>query len=125
MKTKLYLLKGGIFILLMPIISGCYFVAKPEYKNEYSDSCILSTPSWRIDSKSLRSSPQCSGGGDNAVQCLALLGIVPAGSFVVAGSIYITGNTVQWLEYQGRCSDSEINAALKKMKQKLISLGRN
>lgn len=30
---------------------------------------------------------------------------VPAGSFVVSGSIVLIGNTLHWLEYQGRCNN--------------------
>lgn len=39
-----------------------------------------------------------------ASACLLTFGvIVPAGTFIVSGSIVLVNNTLHWLEYQGRC----------------------
>lgn len=45
-------------------------------------------------------------GGGSAGECLAAYLAIGAGSALVSGSIVLTGNTIHWLEYQGRCSDS-------------------
>ena len=43
--------------------------------------------------------------GDCAAAALASVVVVTAGSAIISGSIVLTGNTIHWLEYQGRCSD--------------------
>lgn len=50
-------------------------------------------------------------------ECEALLIVVaaiPVGSFIVSGSIVLVGNTVHWLEQQGRCDDGVIQTGLNK-----------
>ena len=59
----------------------------------------------------------CVGEGEAVLVCLALTGVViPAGSFVVSGSIVLSSNTLRWLEYQGHCDDGVIQKALQKIK---------
>ena len=61
----------------------------------------------------LRSMNSCSGRAD---VCFATYGVIvagwTAGSALVSGSVYLAGNTVHWLEYQGRCSGSELRQTL-------------
>jgi hypothetical protein len=47
--------------------------------------------------------PHCSGPGDAAVACL--LGVLGASLTIsiVSGSIVIIGNTIYWLEKEGKC----------------------
>jgi len=37
---------------------------------------------------------------------------VTAGSLIVSGSIVVAGNTVHWIEKQGKCDDSATNKAI-------------
>jgi hypothetical protein len=50
----------------------------------------------------------------NTTECVSILvlaGAVTAASAVIAGSIVVTGNTVYWLEKQGRCNRVSTPAA--------------
>ncbi|GGB79653.1 hypothetical protein GCM10011352_01630 [Marinobacterium zhoushanense] len=54
----------------------------------------------------------CSSGMDGKA-CLLIYGIViPAGSFVVSGSIVVSNNIISWFEYQGICEESNLNRTL-------------
>jgi hypothetical protein len=35
--------------------------------------------------------------------------VVAGGSAIISGSIVVVGNTVHWMEYQGRCEDGYLN----------------
>jgi hypothetical protein len=50
---------------------------------------------------------------------LATAGLWTVGSTLVSGSIYLTGNSLHWLEYQGRCEDSELRNAIQRMQEML------
>lgn len=60
-------------------------------------------------------------------ECLALIPVaiaaVPVTSFAVSGSIVVAGNTMHWLEQQGRCENSSTQKALKRFKKATQSLG--
>jgi hypothetical protein len=45
--------------------------------------------------------------------------VVPAGSFLVSGSLVMIGNTMHWLEYQGTCDNGFILKSYEKFKTKL------
>jgi hypothetical protein len=49
--------------------------------------------------------------------------IVPAGSLVVSGSLVVVGNTLHWLEMQGRCDDSQSQQALSQLRESTQNLG--
>lgn len=52
---------------------------------------------------------------------VAVAGLWTVGSTLVSGSIYLTGNTLHWLEYQGRCADSELRRGLAEIQALLSS----
>lgn len=52
---------------------------------------------------------------------VAVAGLWTVGSTLVSGSIYLTGNTLHWLEYQGRCADSELRRGLTEIQTLLSS----
>lgn len=58
---------------------------------------------------------ECLGGS------VAVAGLWTVGSTLVSGSIYLTGNTLHWLEYQGRCADSELRRGLSEIQAVLSS----
>ena len=94
-------------------LSGCAFF--PEQINEEAtrDSCRISTPEWKLTVAEITELTVCQGSGKDAAYCLLTVGLVlPAGSFVVSGSIVVVGNTLHWLEYQGKCEDSFLQQRL-------------
>ena len=47
---------------------------------------------------------------------LATVVVVPVSSFIVSGSIVLVGNSIHWLESQGRCEDSYIRQKIREIK---------
>ncbi len=54
----------------------------------------------------------------NGSECL-VIALAPAaisvGSFIVSGSIVIIGNSIHWIEEQGRCEESFLRRAVSKL----------
>jgi hypothetical protein len=48
---------------------------------------------------------QCHGSSKSAAACIVLAGVIAGGTAVVSGSIVLMGNTLHWLEKQGKCED--------------------
>jgi len=104
------------------IISSCAVVAEKEPSQLYNN-CTVNTPSYHIKKQDLSESEVCSNAHP---ACLPVLGIfVPAISTVVSGSIYIVGNTIHWLEYQGRCDSETIEIKAKALKDSLSKVPQN
>jgi hypothetical protein len=59
-------------------------------------------------------------------ECLILLApviTISAGSFIVSGSIVVVGNTIHWIEEQGRCDDSATRQTLNNLMTSTKELG--
>ncbi|MBF0349598.1 MAG: hypothetical protein HQM11_01115 [SAR324 cluster bacterium] len=69
-----------------------------------------------------RSMSQC-----DKPECMLIIPLsmlaIPIGSLIVSGSIVAVGNTVHWIEQQGRCDESEVQTALQTLADSLRSLG--
>lgn len=103
-------------ISLSIIISSCAVVAEKEVSKNYNN-CTVNTPSYNIKKEDLSESEACKNAHP---ACLPVLGIfVPAISTVVSGSIYIVGNTINWLEYQGSCDGETIEIKSQELKDSL------
>ena len=111
-----------LFIITSLFITGCLFLPK-TVPDEKDQECLLVTKSLTIDYYA--SSDMIDEGVDemlNAItsdcrepECLILfvpLITISAGSFVVSGSIVVVGNTIHWIEEQGRCNDSATRRTL-------------
>jgi len=80
-------------------VSGCFYVPKiVENKNE---NCDLITKKMTIENRG--EFPQ----GCNDECLLIALGVTST-SYIVSGTITVVGNTIHWIEKQGRCEDSFI-----------------
>jgi hypothetical protein len=94
-------------------LSGCAFFPEKMAEEATQNSCRISTPEWKLTFAEINDVTVCQGSGKDAAYCLLAIGLViPAGSFVVSGSIVVVGNTLHWLEYQGRCKDSFLRQQL-------------
>ena len=59
-------------------------------------------PEWKLTLAEINDVNICQSSAKDAAYCILAIGVViPAGTFVVSGSIVIVGNTLHWLEYQG------------------------
>lgn len=105
---------GLRYLALLPVlIAGC--VVRPVYYQTEYPGCTVKArkvslqwqPEYliRLDCRGAQSD-QC------LVSLLAINGVIISGSLLVSGSIYIVGNSVHWLEYQGRCPQSTLHQAL-------------
>lgn len=100
---------AGLFLLLQ----GCVFLPQASRSPEYAD-CDLVTRELDlayVEGGSLFSDVFRQHHGCVNEACLAVLvalAAIPAGSFVISGSIVIVGNTVHWFEAQGRCEDGAV-----------------
>jgi hypothetical protein len=94
-------------------LSACAFFPEKIADSPTQNTCQISTPEWKLTFAEIIDVTVCQGSGKDAAYCLLAVGLViPAGSFVVSGSIVIVGNTLHWLEYQGRCEDSFLQQQL-------------
>ena len=72
-----------------------------------------------LDAKGLDEGGLCTAtlNNDEAVACLLTMAIViPVGSLLVSGSIVLVGNSLHWLEYQGRCDESFLKEQVSRLK---------
>ncbi|WP_298775549.1 hypothetical protein [uncultured Shewanella sp.] len=75
--------------------------------------CNTATHQWELQTQELGSLKACQYSNQLSGICMATFGlIVPLGSFIVSGSVYLIGNTLHWLEYQGRCDDGFVQRGL-------------
>jgi hypothetical protein len=132
MKGKPFLIKYVPFLLIIFLVQSC--IVLPKTVPEEDHDCLLVTKSMTIDFKT--SPEMIDEAVDEMVQALAsdchepecLLVLAPivaisVGSLVVSGSIVVTGNTIHWMEKQGRCDDSVTRRTLKGLKNSAVALG--
>ncbi|OIR11352.1 hypothetical protein GALL_68450 [mine drainage metagenome] len=98
----------SVGLLAFPL-AACVVVPAVDQEEALSSSCETYTKSMTL--RAVDFNPNCS---SNNGDCLAAALAISAGSAIISGSIVLTNNTVHWLEYQGSCSDSYLNAARQK-----------
>jgi len=84
------------------LMAGC--IAVPRQVEYYDADCNI------VSRKMVLDSPVHAVGIVNCSnrECLAVILGVTAASMIVSGSIVVVGNTVYWLEKQGRCVESKL-----------------
>lgn len=116
-------MRAGVAIGLALLLAGCVF--KPKFAGPTNSACELVTEKMTIevwkgaDGQPIVLAP--SGSGSEAEAAVAIL--VPAGSLLVSGGIVVVNNTAYFLEYQGRCSESELRQGWQKLKSGLGAAG--
>jgi hypothetical protein len=107
-------LRAYVFVAACVLkLSACAFVPEKIADDADQNTCRISTPEWKLTFGEIHDVTVCQSSGKDAAYCLLTIGLViPAGSLVVSGSIVIVGNTLHWLEYQGKCNDSFLNQQL-------------
>ncbi len=100
----------SLFALALLSLSGCFV---PHSTVKYDEKCDLLTKQYRLVLSSEDVSPilsslssvSCNDEECVLAQILAITA-VPVGSFLVSGSVVVVGNTVNWIEQQGKCDES-------------------
>lgn len=83
-------------------LSGCVFV--PRVSTSYNEDCRIVEKQLDLHMKELELPRlDCSGSGNGCGYVGIVYAGVAVGSAVVSGSIVLVGNTVYWLEEQGKC----------------------
>ena len=89
-------------IALSFFVSGCVFY--PRTVEYYDAGCDIKYRTLVLVTEEMKK--DCSGQklkDPNSEACFALVVAMSAGSAIVSGSIVVVGNTVYWLEKQGKC----------------------
>jgi len=87
------------------LISAC--IALPATKEVTNNDCDLVTREMYVDSHTLGDFNYVNGAGSGeAIVVLAATALVIYSvSWVISGSIVLTGNSIHWLETKGRCNE--------------------
>lgn len=120
-----------ILLLVMPIQS-CIFL--PKTVPQQDQDCLLATKSMTLHvhtSEALIDEAVDEMVGAIASDChepecllvVAPIVAISVGSLVVSGSIVVTGNTIHWIEKQGRCQDSLTQQTLDGLTQAAKNMG--
>jgi len=85
------------------LISACVYY--PKRVEVYDSDCNIKTRKLTLGVIGSNSVPNCNGG--NAGACLAAIAAVGPVTAVVSGSIVVIGNTLYYMEKEGRCAPSK------------------
>ncbi len=118
-----------LFALLLIAFTGCFY---PKTVMDNDRQCKLTTKKLTLEFSDEGSQETAQGmlhmlRGCNEPECLYIVPIglvaVPVTSFTVSGSIVVVGNTLHWIEQQGKCEDSATKKALRLLMKTTKSLG--
>ena len=106
-------------ITIIFLLPGCAVV--PKLAQDADDSrCNLLTRKMELDTIG-NGNVNCSiNDGRAALICIGFVGTIAAATTIISGSIVLAGNTVHWVEKQGKCDDSFINTYLVQHNQPLL-----
>jgi len=101
-------MKPFLLIFAALLLQSCIVVPRTEVI--YDPQCQIRFKQMRLETKVFKqgqtpatTTPVNCQNNAECLGALALIGGVSAASVVISGSIVIVGNTVYWLEKQGRC----------------------
>jgi len=115
MKGNVFLKRYLLLVLIMFLIQNCIVI--PKTVPEEDQKCLLVTKSMTIDyytspdliDEAVDETIHAISSDCHEPECLILFApliAISVGSFIVSGSIVVVGNTIHWIEEQGRCGDS-------------------
>ena len=105
-------MKPVILFIILYFLSSCAVVPKVSQDPD-NERCKLSTNKMELD---IIGSTNCTKTGDpkEVVGCLALAAGAMTVTGIISGSIVLSGNTIHWIEKQGKCEDSALNTYVMK-----------
>ena len=121
----------SLFTIISLVIVSCLVLPKTE--NSSDEKCKLVTKSWTFEvhefgnqsncdtdcSEFVRSILECGKSED----CIKLITVVTVGWTVVAASVVGVGNTVHWIEKQGRCKESIVRNSINQLYANTVDVG--
>jgi len=99
-----------LVMLLAGALNACGFMPVTQTDHKYAEECGVITKAWKLDTWGASDNLSISGCSDP--ECLLLFMSVPAATAIISGTIIAIGNTVHWLEKQGKCDDSALNTTI-------------
>jgi len=104
--------KRTFFVSCIAILSGCTFFPAVSNQQSFANQCEMVTRELTLTSEPIDLLDGCGSDAEAPACYLAVAIGVPAVSFVVSGSIVLAGNTIHWLEYQGRCDEGYLSKSI-------------
>lgn len=87
-------------LALSMLVSGC--VVYPKQIEYYTD-CDIKAKKLVLETEAMKAACSASSGDPEGKACLGGLLTLGVASAIVSGSIVVIGNTVYWLEKEGKC----------------------
>ena len=120
--------KITIFLTIIFYLSSCAFY--PKVADRQNARCQLVTKRLTLEVfppvKNKQFKPMdlniSSGDAEIIFYILAGLVVIATVSAIVSGSIVLTGNTIHWIEKEGKCNDGAIKKAIEKLSKSLNSM---
>ena len=103
--------------LILVNLSACAIY--PKFDNDANPQCDVFTRQFTLDIAIDDKTCTKSDNGGELLLCIGLSGVLFTASAVISGSIVIVGNTVHFLEQQGRCENSFLRRKLDKHLNKI------
>ena len=120
-----------LFTLFSFAIGSCLVLPKTE--NVSNEKCELVTKSWTLEVHELGKHSNCDANCGEFVRgivdcstsedCIKMIAVVSVGWTVVAASVVGVGNTVHWMEKQGRCEESTVRNSINLLYEKTVDVG--
>ena len=120
-----------LFVLISVAIGSCLIIPKTE--NSSDEKCKLVTKSWTFEVHEFGNQRNCDTDCSEFVRiiidcgksedCIKHIAVVTVGWTVVAASIVGVGNTVHWIEKQGRCKESIVRNSINQLYAKTVDVG--
>jgi hypothetical protein len=91
--------------LLLPaaalLLSGCVIVT-PSTQVSYDSACQMERKRMTLDTRRITDLQSCGGQACTEQALATIAGVAVSG--IVSGSVALVGNTVYWLQEQGKCN---------------------
>jgi hypothetical protein len=120
-----------LFTLISFAIGSCLVLPKTE--NVSDEKCKLVTKSWTLEVHELGKQSKCDANCGDIIKgvvecskgedCIKMIAVVSVGWTVVAASVVGVGNTVHWIEKQGRCEESTVRSSINRLYEKTVDVG--
>ncbi len=120
-----------LFTLISFAAGSCLVLPKTE--NVSDEKCKLVTKSWTLEVRGLGKQNNCDAQCGDFVRevvecgksedCIKIIAVVSVGWTVVAASVVGVGNTVHWIEKQGRCEESTVRNSKNLLYSKTVDVG--
>ncbi len=121
----------SLFTIISLVIVSCLVLPKTDNSSE--KRCKLVTKSWTFEVHEFRNQSNCDTDCSEFVRsiiecgksedCIKLIAVVTVGWTVVTASVVGVGNTVHWIEKQGRCKESIVRNSTNQLYAKTLDVG--